>query len=238
MAIGKFQEVLPPSLNATSEPVSVFDGTTRLYIDYACPFAQRAWVTRNCKGLQDTIKLVPIDLHNRPAWYKEKVYSQNKVPALEHNNKVIGESLDLVKYINANFEGPQLLPDDPARVEFAEELISYSDKFNGAFRNAFMAKQDIENHLRDVLDHLETALSKFDDGPFFLGQFSMVDIIYVPFIERYGPFVLDVWQYDITAGRPKLTSWIEEMNKIEAYTHTKYDTKALVQIYRNMFGLN
>lgn len=31
------------------------------------------------QGLQDTIKLVPIDLNNRPAWYKEKVYPENKV---------------------------------------------------------------------------------------------------------------------------------------------------------------
>ncbi|MCE0481797.1 Glutathione S-transferase L3 [Datura stramonium] len=64
-----------------------------LYISYICLFAQRAWITRNVKGLQDKIELVPIDLQNRPAWYKEKVYPQNKVPALEHNNKAIGESL-------------------------------------------------------------------------------------------------------------------------------------------------
>lgn len=89
----------------------------RLYISYSCPYAQRVWITRNCKvvwmvsffiwiriyscfvifdqewcsifmyflfyfawqGLQDTIKLVPIDLNNRPAWYKEKVYPENKV---------------------------------------------------------------------------------------------------------------------------------------------------------------
>ena len=30
-------------------------------------------------GLQDKINLVPIDLMNRPAWYKEKVYPEIKV---------------------------------------------------------------------------------------------------------------------------------------------------------------
>lgn len=34
-----------------------------------------------------------------------------QVPALEHNNRVIGESLDLIKYIDTNFEGPSLTPD-------------------------------------------------------------------------------------------------------------------------------
>lgn len=90
----------------------------RLYISYKCPYAQRVWITRNCKvllrvlfnsispyyssfynfllwvlsciflyywlqheqGLQDKIELVPIDLQNRPAWYKEKVNPANKVP--------------------------------------------------------------------------------------------------------------------------------------------------------------
>lgn len=33
------------------------------------------------------------------------------MPALEHNNQVLGESLDVVKYIDSNFEGPALLPD-------------------------------------------------------------------------------------------------------------------------------
>ena len=32
------------------------------------------------------------------------------MPALEHNNKVIGESLDLIKYVDSNFGGPSLWP--------------------------------------------------------------------------------------------------------------------------------
>ncbi|MBH0219711.1 hypothetical protein GH793_16145, partial [Listeria monocytogenes] len=105
----------------------MFDGTTRLYISYSCPYAQRTWITRNYKGLQDKIELVPIDLQNRPAWYKEKVYPANKVPSLEHNNEVKGESLDLIKYIDSNFEGPSLFPSDPVKRQFAEELLSYTD---------------------------------------------------------------------------------------------------------------
>ena len=31
-----------------------------------------------------------------------------QVPSLEHNNKVRGESLDLIKYIDSHFEGPSL----------------------------------------------------------------------------------------------------------------------------------
>ncbi|KAK7857129.1 glutathione s-transferase l3 [Quercus suber] len=79
MAAAIVNEHLPTPLTATSEQPPLFDGTTRLYIAYTCPFAQRVWIFRNYKGLHDKIKLVPIDLQNRPAWYKEKVYHENKV---------------------------------------------------------------------------------------------------------------------------------------------------------------
>ncbi|XP_055959964.1 protein IN2-1 homolog B isoform X3 [Mercurialis annua] len=198
MATG-VKEVLPPALTSTSEPPPIFDGTTRLYISYTCPYAQRAWIARNCKGLQDVIKLVPINLQDRPAWYKEKVYPPNK---------------------------------DPAKKEFAEELFSYMDSFNKAL--VFLFKGE-ENEAGAVLDFIETSLTKFEDGPFFLGQFSLVDIAYAPFIERFQPALLEVRNYDITAGKPNLAAWIEEMNKIEAYNQTQQDPKEYVESYKRIF---
>ncbi|KAI3852045.1 hypothetical protein MKW98_020044 [Papaver atlanticum] len=227
-------ETLPPVLDSTSEPPSVFDGTTRLYISYVCPYAQRAWITRNCKGLQEKIKLVPIELNNKPDWYKEKVYPPNKLPALEHNNKVIGESLDVIKYLDTNFEGPALLPNDPAKREFAEVLLAYTGEFGGGvIGSVIKGNEDFGAHF----DYLEAALSKFSDGPFFLGEFSLADIAYAPFVERYQPLLLDVKKCDITTGRPKLTLWIEELNKINGYTQTKYDPAELLAALKRVFGL-
>uniref|UniRef100_A0A7N0TH96 Glutathione S-transferase n=1 Tax=Kalanchoe fedtschenkoi TaxID=63787 RepID=A0A7N0TH96_KALFE len=185
-------------------------------------------------GLQDKIKLVPIDLQNRPDWYKEKVYPPNKVPSLEHNNEVKGESLDLIKYVDSHFEGPSLLPEDPAKKEFAEELFSYTDSFNKAVFSSF--KGEVGEETKAAFDHLEKALSKFEDGPFFLGQLSLVDIAYAPFIERFHAFLLDVKNYDITAGRPKLAAWIEELNKIEGYKQTALDPKQHVETLKKRFA--
>ncbi|MBA0667157.1 hypothetical protein Goklo_000279, partial [Gossypium klotzschianum] len=121
-------------------------------------------------GLQDKIKLVPIDLKNRPTWYKENVYPPNKVPALEHNNEVKGESLDLIKYIDSHFEGPSLFPDDPAKKQFADELLSYIDSFYKTVTSSFKGEG---TEAGIAFDNIETALTKFEDGPFFLGQFSL-----------------------------------------------------------------
>ncbi|KAL0555526.1 hypothetical protein IC582_009474 [Cucumis melo] len=200
------------------------------------------------QGLQHKIKLVPLDLRNRPDWYKEKVYPTNKVPSLEHNGKVIGESLDLLKYIDSNFEGPSLLPDvrkqivgsfcrrasllDPAKREFAEELLSYSETFNGAIINSF--KGDTAKEACAQFDYLENALGKFD-GPFLLGEISQVDIAYIPFVERFHIFLSEALKIDVTEGRPKLVAWMEEFNKIDAYKQTKVDPELVVEIYTMVF---
>ncbi|GAB2286748.1 Glutathione S-transferase L3 [Dionaea muscipula] len=232
--VGTAAEILPPTLDSSSKPPAIFDGTTRLYISYTCPYAQRVWITRNCKGLQDKITLVPIDLQDRPAWYKEKVYPPNKVPSLEHNNEVRGESLDLIKYIDNHFEGPSLIPDDTAKKQFADVMFSFTDSFYKAIISSFKQEGSTEE-TGAALDYIETALSKFSDGPFFLGQFSLVDIAYAPFIERFKPFLLEVKNYDITVGRPKLAAWIEELNLIEGYKQTRSDPKELVESYKKRF---
>uniref|UniRef100_A0A0E0CYY9 GST N-terminal domain-containing protein n=1 Tax=Oryza meridionalis TaxID=40149 RepID=A0A0E0CYY9_9ORYZ len=167
------KEALPAALGSASEPLRLFDGTTRLYICYFCPFAQRAWITRNFKGLQDKIELVGIDLQDKPAWYKEKVYEQGTVPSLEHNGKIMGESLDLIKYIDSHFEGPALLPEDPEKRQFADEFIAYANAFTKALYSPLISKADLSAETVAALDKIEAALSKFGDGPFFLGQFSL-----------------------------------------------------------------
>ncbi|MBA0846030.1 hypothetical protein Goarm_022195, partial [Gossypium armourianum] len=228
-------ESLPPTLEANAEQPPLFDGTTRLYTSYTCPFAQRVWITRNYKGLQDEIKLVPLNLQNRPAWYKEKVYPVNKVPSLEHNGKIIGESLDLIKYVDSNFEGPSLVPNDPDKKRTLEELLSYADKFMEMLFASF--KGDPEKEAGAAFNYLEDALKKYDDGPFLLGRdFSLADIAYIPFVERFQIFLSEVFKYDTIAGRPKLAAWIEELNKIDAYKQTKtVDPKQLVEYYKQRF---
>ncbi|KNA04929.1 hypothetical protein SOVF_195110 [Spinacia oleracea] len=234
---GKLEEVLPPPLDSTSDPPPLFDGTTRLYISYSCPYAQRVWITRNCKGLQDEIKLVPLDLKNRPSWYKDNVYPPNKVPSLEHNNEVRGESLDLIKFIDSHFEGPSLFPSDPMKQDFSGVLFSYFGSFHKAVTSSFK-EEGVNAETGAAFDYIEDALFKFNDGPFFLGQFSLVDIAYAPFFERYIPFLLDVKKYDVAADKPKIAAWIQEMDKIEGYKQTQTDLKLLVESYKKRFSTN
>ncbi|KAI3706629.1 hypothetical protein L6452_24504 [Arctium lappa] len=233
MATSNVKEVLPPTLDSTSEPPAVFDGTTRLYLNYQCPVAQRAWITRNYKGLQDKIKLVPVDWANRPIWYKEKVCPENKQPCLEDDNKIIVDSIDMLKYIDAHFEGPALLPEEAAKREFAEELLAYANTFIDTAYASF--KGDTAKQADAAFGYLESALEKFE-GPFLLGQLiSLVDIFYIPFVERVDVFLKEAFKYDITSGRPKVAAWLQELNKIDAYLDTKVDPDFLVPFYKKRY---
>lgn len=227
---------IPPPLTSKSEPPPLFDGTTRLYINVTCPYAQRVWSARNIKGLSQ-IQIVPIDLQDRPAWYKEKVYPPNKVPAIEHNGKITGESLDLLEYLENNFEGPKLFPTDPAKKEAAAELLKYTDTFT---KNSFIAltkpDSEVAQEAGPVLDYLENALGNFSDGPFLLGQLSVVDIAYGPFVERFHVVFPVLKNYDITAGRPKLLKWIQELHKIEGYAKTVSDPEIIVETYKRILA--
>ncbi|KAI4988120.1 hypothetical protein ZWY2020_029750 [Hordeum vulgare] len=171
----------------------------RLYMTYVCPYAHRAWIARNFKDLQHKIFLVPIDMADRPAWFS-KIYPENQVPCLEHNNKMIGESLDLIKYMDNNFEG------------FAEELLAYLDTFNQAMMSALKAKGTVTADAEAALNKIEVSLSKFDDGPFFLGQFSLVDIAYAPFVDGFQVFFVNIKNYNTIAGRPNMQRFIKKMD--------------------------
>ncbi|XP_066396914.1 protein IN2-1 homolog B-like [Miscanthus floridulus] len=242
----KAEEVLPPTLGSGSQPPNLFDDTTRLYISYICPYVQRVWIARNFKGLQDNIQLVAIDLQDKPAWFLEKVYPPGKAPVLEHNGNIIAESLDLLSYLDANFEGPKLFPrdQDPAKQAFADELIASSDSVIIALFRAGRAQaqgqgdDDISELLAPALDKVESSLGRFSDGPFLLGKsMSAVDMVYAPFVERFKDFFAAVKHYDMTQARPKLKEWIEELNKIDAYAATWGDRRLQLAALMNKFGI-
>ncbi|KAL2895587.1 Protein IN2-1-like protein B [Bienertia sinuspersici] len=115
-------------------------------------------------------------------------------------------------------------------------MLAYAGTFSGAAVSHLKGGPEPNSDMIAAFDKLEEALSKFDDGPFFLGQFSAVDIAFITFVERFQPLTLELKNYDITYGRPKLAAWIEELNKIDAYKQTKYQQE-LGQVVSSLMPL-
>ncbi|KAG5606048.1 hypothetical protein H5410_027540 [Solanum commersonii] len=187
-----------------------------------CPYAAHTTRTPSYKSSQNScFHRFTYQEYSESSSILEKISINGfPVPSLEHNYKVTGESLDLVKYVDSNFEGPLLLPDDLEKRKFVEELIAYSDTTFVLVVYSSFAK-DAQTLAGAQFPYLEKALHKFDDGPFFLNQFSQVGITYAPFIKRFQNFLPEGFNYDITTGRPKLSKWIEEMSKLDGYKQTK-----------------
>jgi len=226
------------ALDSKSECPPLFDGTTRLYFSSRCPYAQRVWVAVKYKGLDD-VECVEINLSDKPLWYKEKVYPVGKVPSLEHNGQVIGESMDLLKYLDDHFDGPKLAPFEESKKEEAAEILKYTDTFNKTGYTGLSMKgaspSEIEEVIGHAFDYLEKALGKYSsEGPFFLGEFGLVDIAYAPFIERFELAFSEIRNVDIRAGRPNLTKWLEAADTVDAYSSTKVERNTLVEIYKQM----
>lgn len=98
-----------------------------------------------------------------------------QVPVLEHKGNIIAESLDLLSYLDAHFEGLKVFPQDPAEQAFADELIGSSDSIIVALFRAGRAGGDgdgdgVREMVAPALDKVEEALGRFSDGPFFLGK--------------------------------------------------------------------
>ncbi|CAK9260242.1 unnamed protein product [Sphagnum jensenii] len=222
----------PQVLKSNSKCPNLFDGTTRLYYDPLSFYGQRVRIARSYKGLEEEIECVAISISDKPVWFTEKLYPVGKVPVLEHNGQVKGESLDLLEYLDQEFGGPTIMPTEEDKKEAAAELLKYTDTFHTAWRRGLgsydVSPAAIENAV--VLDYLENALRKYaTQGPFFLGHYSLVDVAYAPYIERFQIAFSGVSgvKYDITAGRPNLAKWIQAINTVDAHTSNSLEHDGL-----------
>ena len=74
---------------------------------------------------------VQIDLADKPAWYR-RVAPSGLVPALSYGGSVITESINICRWVDAELEGPPLVPADTARRREMDALISLAARVNSA----------------------------------------------------------------------------------------------------------
>lgn len=110
------------------------------------------------------------------------------VPAVEYQGKALYESLILCEFFEDAYPShkPNLLPRDPADRALARMWLDHISKtFVPAFHRLLQA-QDVEKQseaLQDVYKSLRK-LAENIKGPFFHGEFGLVDIAIAPWIVR------------------------------------------------------
>ena len=74
---------------------------------------------------------VQIDLSRKPHYFSS-VSTSGLVPAVAYKGASITESLDICRWVNKNFDGPELVPVDKERRDAMEALMSAASRINAA----------------------------------------------------------------------------------------------------------
>ncbi len=209
-----------------------------------CPFCERVWFALEEKGIPFETEF--IDLSNKPKWYTDLVPT-TLVPAVKIEGDLVYESKDILYALEERF-GQTLLPDHPEENAVARQLIedAETNSFVSVGYKLFFRESTVDaNELANLqtafaakLDDLEQALGKYP-GPYFLTDFSLVDIMYSPHLDRLAANLPVFRGYQIKGNKrfPRINAWFEAINQRSAYHRVRSDSTTNYLLARRRFGL-
>ncbi|MCP4487645.1 MAG: glutathione S-transferase family protein [Gammaproteobacteria bacterium] len=203
----------------------------KLYCAWYCPFAQRAWMALEQKGLD--YKYIEVDPYEQADWWLKLSRGSALVPVLVQENEgggetTIVESNRVLEYLEDLYpEQNPIFADHPdARAEQKYWMDHVNNKIAPHLYHSLRdPKPDSEEKLLDGLTQLVEAMN--DREPYFNGDsVSAVDIALMPFVYRivkllgyYRDFTLPnegkQWQ--------RLQAWYEAMQALPAFKATSTD---------------
>lgn len=248
----------PPSWDELELKLEAFlterkDPAVTLYRDTNgwCPFCERVWLALRAKNVPFDECL--ISLQNKPEWYKQLVPT-TLVPAVlfheqdseKKERRIVWESNDILQALDDAFpETPRLMMDTP---EF-QEAQEMNDAMNAAgFAYVYAGRNDTltEKDVQDRREAFELQVNKLDtalaesDGPFRLGDFSGMDAIMIPTLERWRWQLPITTEFDILEGRPSLQAWFDAMDEYAPYSSRvagdQYSWTATTSMFLRYFG--
>ncbi|MCP6762118.1 MAG: glutathione S-transferase family protein [Fischerella sp. CENA71] len=227
---------LPPE---TTPPVLLYRDTNSW-----CPFCERVWFALEEKEIPFETEF--IDLSNKPKWYTDLVPT-TLVPAAKIEGKLVYESKDILLALEETFSNPPLLPEDPEENAVARQWVE--DAETNGFRDIaykFLRLTPVDNDelanlqaaFEAKLDELEQALAKYP-GPYFVSNFSLVDIMYSPHLDRLAANLPVYRGYHIKGNPhfPRINAWFEALNQHPAYHRVKSDDTTNNLLLRRRWGV-
>ncbi len=251
------QWVLRPDRSPSSAPISSHlqeltedqKAPILLYRDtnFWCPFCERIWFALEESGIPFEMEF--IDLKNKPKWYIEMIPTA-KVPAAKIGEQLIYESKDILLAIEKNFE-TSLLPKDPEEKKIAlAEIEAYEKKGLQDRGFAFILGKSFNKEKPEVslsqlqaafegkLDRIEALLTKYP-GPYFMRDFSLVDIMYSARLSRLAASLPVFRGYHLRGNDryPNINLWFEAIEQRPAYGIIKTDSITHNLVLSKVFGL-
>ncbi|KAL4625032.1 glutathione S-transferase omega-1 [Arapaima gigas] len=217
-----------------SAPGPVPKGKIRIYSMRFCPFAQRARLVLNAKGVRYDV--ININLKNKPNWFLEK-NPLGTVPVLENDcGQLICESPIVCEYLDELYSEKKLYPTDPFEKAQQKMLLEEFSKVVPFFYKVPTGKSKgentaaVEQELKEKLEKLNKILVD-KKTKFFGGNIvTMIDYFIWPWFERLDGYGVR----QCLDGAPQLQQWMQNMLEDPIIKATMFDGKthkAFLQSY-------
>ncbi len=214
-----------------------------------CPYCERVIFALEEKEIPYQVEF--IDLSSKPRWYLDLVPT-GLVPAAKIQGEVIYESTDILLALEEKFS-PSLLPSELSLNKAARDLIANCDSkslIRAGYRfiwgrsnnNSDDASPEelmsLKTDMIAKLEAIEELLAKHP-GNYFMGEFSLVDIMYAPHLHRLASNLPVYRGYQIRENErfPHLNRWFSAMDSRPAYNAVKSDSTTNNLVLRRIFGL-
>lgn len=214
-----------------------------------CPYCERVMFALEEKEIPYQVEF--IDLGSKPQWYLDLVPT-GLVPAAKVKGELIYESKDILLALEDKFL-PSLLPSESTLNEAAQKALADCESpglIQAGYRFIWGRNDDgssdtsqeellsWQTEFEAKLEALEELLAKYP-GDYFMGEFSLVDIMYAPHLNRIAANLPVYRGYQIRGNErfPNLNRWLEALEERPAYARIKSDSTTNNLVLRRIFGL-
>jgi len=196
------------------EPAKLANGKVRLYSMRFCPYAERAMIALRLKKIP--FEVININLAEKPEWYV-KTNPLTKVPTIEHDGKLVYESLVCADYLDETFQksGKKILSDDAYERAKQRMLIERLSVLASSLYPWYRNPQD-----PTTVEKVESAYKLYEQllhCDYFAGKTAgYVDYMNWPWVERLSAVdILSEGRLAVTAEKyPKFAAYIDRMRSI------------------------
>ena len=207
-----------------------FEPEVTLYRDQAawCPYCEKVWLQLEEKRIPYKVEKAPLRCYGEKTREFLLVSPRGMLPVGIVKGRTISESNDIMSTLESSFpDHNPLLPNQEADLDLYRQvtpLLQLERKSFSIWFSWLTGGRDMSRQMDSVLQEVDDALAS-NDGPYFLGRmFSLVDIMFAPFLERMAASLPYFKGFESRSNKyPHLLKWYEAMDKRPAYQGIKSD---------------
>ena len=196
-----------------------------------CPFTQRANLAMKVKKVNSTYVL--IDLSKKPKWFLG-VNPAGSAPALQYGDKVIGDSYEIVQYMDATYPNPSLKP--PGNQE-AEEATGQIFNLFSAYAKHFKepSAAEAEAKFTAEMEKIDAFLGK-SKGPLLCGgDWSVADCSLIPRLYHITTVAEHYMNYNKHKNMTHLMKYMEYTFSTAEFKATDYPKEYILTGWAKYF---